>query len=180
MAFMAPYGGMGRPILIIIWVEIILATFAIALRFYTKYVCSRPGGWSLFWASWSWVCCFAPRDSILVYLQLIFVKLIGFIAQIIITAAVSSSLKPSFDTPGSSWTTPRALMLTWIAILLTFLAVGLSKVAIVAFILALQAGTHFKMRVFMWFVAISNVGPLALPTALRFPLRCLHKADSAQ
>lgn len=151
---MGPFGGYHTIILAVVWMEFTLATVIIALRVFTRYMCGKGGGWALSWTGLSWVSTTHPDITPLLRARTDdLIQLIGLIAQVCLTIAVSKS-ENGF---GPGWTVPNALALSWSSIYLTFIAIGFGKTAVISFILALQGFTHPKPRYFLYFVAASNV-----------------------
>ncbi|KAI9725332.1 MAG: hypothetical protein M1828_003348 [Chrysothrix sp. TS-e1954] len=151
------YGGRGALVLGLTWAEFTIATFLMCLRIYTRLRITSDAGWALFWSLLTWVSLVlrtTHNDSSISDLPL---QVTGTVTQVLLTLAVYYGLgnhvlriiECSTYVPVAKWSIISGSF--------GLLPIGLSKVAIVAFLLAILGPTKKYQRWLLIFLAASNV-----------------------
>ncbi len=143
----------------ITWTMTMIAIILMGLRTYTNFALVRNFGWDYFWATVTLVrrAGTPPRPIAgKVAADAQRGQLSTLVGQIMQTVAVRYGLCNHiyFLTPAQI---VAATKWTWLGQIVVLNAIGFGKIAIVAFLLRVQDGTHSKGKWFLYFVAVSGV-----------------------
>lgn len=149
-----PYGAKGPLLMIITWVQTVLALIIMAARLYVNVRLLGRIRADFWWAVSTLVHTYFRR--LMIHTRTDKSQVVSALAQITLTMSASEGLG-NHEAMLTNSQISYALKWSWIGQISTIVSVGLGKLAIIEFLLQIQNRTHKKQAWFLYFVGWSNM-----------------------